>query len=138
MQIAGERVHASEAFVSTEAAVREALNWAQLAVELLGGVVVALGVLLSLWLFVGARFRGRGETYLRVRLTLGHYLALALEFLLAADILATAVSPTWDQIGKLAAIATIRTALNYFLMREMKEEGRDLMREGADAGEGGN
>jgi len=39
--------------------------------------------------------------------------------LLAADILATAIAPTWDEIGKLAAIAALRTALNYFLEREL-------------------
>ena len=51
-----------------------------------------------------------------------HYLALALEFQLAADILSTAVAPSWDRIGKLAAIAVIRTVLNYFLTREMAQE----------------
>ena len=50
------------------------------------------------------------------------YLALALEFQLGADILSTAVAPSWDQIGKLGAIAVIRTLLNYFLTREMREE----------------
>jgi len=43
------------------------------------------------------------------------WLVLALEFLLAADILRTAISPTWNDIGQLAAIAAIRTVLNYFL-----------------------
>ncbi len=45
---------------------------------------------------------------------------MALELLLAADILATAIAPTWDDIGKLAAIAVLRTALNYFLERELR------------------
>ena len=57
-----------------------------------------------------------------VRLTMGRWLALALEFELAADILNTAVTPTWADILKLAAIATIRTALNYFLEREIDSE----------------
>lgn len=57
---------------------------------------------------------------LKIRLGLGKSLALSLEFLLAADILRTAVAPTWDEIGKLAAIATLRTLLNYFLERELK------------------
>ncbi len=57
-----------------------------------------------------------------VRLTMGRWLALALEFELAADILNTAVTPTWADISKLAAIATIRTALNYFLEREIDSE----------------
>ncbi len=51
-------------------------------------------------------------------------LGLALEFLLAADILSTAVAPTWDAIGKLAAVATIRTLLNYFLGQELVNEQR--------------
>ena len=54
-----------------------------------------------------------------VRLKLGRWLALALEFELAADILRTAVAPTWSEIGQLAAIAALRTALNFFLQREI-------------------
>lgn len=57
-----------------------------------------------------------------VRLTLARWLALALEFELAADILNTAVTPTWTDIEKLAAIATLRTALNYFLETELQQE----------------
>ena len=59
-----------------------------------------------------------------VRLTLARWLALALEFELAADILNTAVTPTWSDIEKLAAIATLRTALNYFLERELQQESK--------------
>ncbi len=59
-----------------------------------------------------------------VRLTLGRWLAVALEFELAADILNTAVTPTWNDIEKLAAIATLRTALNYFLEREINQESK--------------
>lgn len=51
-----------------------------------------------------------------VRLRLGRWLALALEFELGADILRTAVAPTWSEIGQLAAV---RTALNFFLQREI-------------------
>lgn len=57
-----------------------------------------------------------------VRLTLGRWLAVALEFELAADILNTAVTPSWNDIEKLAAIAAIRTTLNYFLEREIRQE----------------
>lgn len=59
-----------------------------------------------------------------VRLTLGRWLAVALEFELAADVLNTAVTPTWADIEKLAAIAALRTALNYFLEKEIREESR--------------
>ncbi|MEA2470323.1 MAG: hypothetical protein QOE38_1322, partial [Thermoleophilaceae bacterium] len=59
-----------------------------------------------------------------VRLLLGRYLALGLEFELGADIIATAVRPSWDEIGKLAAIAGIRTALNYFLAKDLDRASR--------------
>ena len=60
-----------------------------------------------------------------VRLRLGRWLAVALEFELAADILRTAVAPTWNEIGQLAAIVVLRTVLNYFLQAEIdKAEAR--------------
>ncbi len=50
---------------------------------------------------------------------LGRWLALALEFELEGDILRTAIAPTWSEIGQLAAIAAVRTTLNYFLQKEI-------------------
>jgi uncharacterized membrane protein len=47
------------------------------------------------------------------------WILLALEFALAADLVRTAVAPTWDDIAKLAVIATIRTMLNYFLAKDI-------------------
>jgi hypothetical protein len=44
------------------------------------------------------------------------------EFQVASDVLETAIAPSWDQLGILAAIATIRTVLNFFLSREMENE----------------
>jgi uncharacterized membrane protein len=55
-----------------------------------------------------------------VFLTLGRYLLLGLEFTLAADVVRTAIAPSWNDIGKLAAIAVIRTFLNYFLERDIE------------------
>jgi uncharacterized membrane protein len=51
---------------------------------------------------------------------------LALEFLLAADILRTAISPTWTDIGQLAAIAGIRTFLNYSLAHDLRHTWREV------------
>ncbi|WP_293678650.1 DUF1622 domain-containing protein [uncultured Phenylobacterium sp.] len=53
------------------------------------------------------------------RLQLAQSLALGLEFLLAADIMRTAVAPSWHEIGQVAAIAALRTALNFFIQREI-------------------
>lgn len=49
----------------------------------------------------------------------GVWLLLGLEFELAADIIRTAISPTWTEIGQLAAIGVIRTFLNYFLEQDL-------------------
>jgi uncharacterized membrane protein len=50
----------------------------------------------------------------------GVWLLLGLEFELAADIIRTVVSPTWRDLGELAAIAAIRTFLNYFLEKDVE------------------
>jgi uncharacterized membrane protein len=94
-------------------------------VESVGVLIVAIGVALATVRFLaGVTARGRTAPSESVRLALGRALALSLEFLLAADILRTAVEPGWDEIGRLAAIAAIRTALNYFLQREIAAEAR--------------
>ncbi|TAL23955.1 MAG: DUF1622 domain-containing protein [Nitrospirae bacterium] len=62
---------------------------------------------------------------------LGHSLSLALEFLIGADILKTAISPSWQDIGQLAAIVGIRTILNFFLTRELKQMELGTIREKA-------
>jgi len=98
------------------------IQWLKLAVEILGAVSVAIGVSLALWGLAHAVRQGVAHRYDRFRLTLTRYLVVALEFQLAADILSTAIAPSWNQIGKLAAIAIIRTLLNYFLLREMHAE----------------
>jgi uncharacterized membrane protein len=64
-----------------------------------------------------------------VRLKLGRWLVVALEFQVAADILRTAIAPTWDEIGQLAAIIALRTLLNFFLQKEIERAAR---RESAD------
>jgi uncharacterized membrane protein len=47
------------------------------------------------------------------------WIVLALELLIAADIIRSAISPSWDSIAQLAAISAIRTGLNWFLMRDI-------------------
>ena len=92
-------------------------------VEGVGIGIVAVAVLLATARYlVGLITRVRPFPPEGLRLGLGRSLALSLEFLLGADILRTAVEPSWDEIGRLAAIAAIRTALNYFLQREIASE----------------
>jgi len=105
-----------------ESIVIEAVLWLKLGVETVGATIIALGILSAGWLLVKALAKRETADFTAIRLTLARYLALALEFQLGADILSTAIAPSWEQIGKLGAIAVIRTALNYFLSREMREE----------------
>ncbi|HEX5532570.1 MAG TPA: DUF1622 domain-containing protein [Actinomycetales bacterium] len=96
-------------------------------VEAAGAFVIVVG---AVWAFVGfvrvLVARGNAEMFVPVRLLLGRFLTLGLEFQLASDVLRTAVSPSFEELGKLAAVATIRTALNYFLTREIAEERRQV------------
>jgi uncharacterized membrane protein len=108
-----------------EGTVVNAVQWLRLIVETTGAAIIGLGVIAAAYQFVRALVPPQIESYNGIRLTLARYLALALEFQLGADILSTAIAPSWDQIGKLGAIAAIRTGINYFLMREMREERMD-------------
>ena len=98
-------------------------------VEACGAVVIVTGALVAIVKFAVALARRNIVQFSSVRLTLGRFLALGLEFQLASDVLRTAISPSFQEIGKLAAIAAIRTALNYFLAREIAQEQRALERD---------
>jgi uncharacterized membrane protein len=63
----------------------------------------------------------REQSHAGMRLELGRYLALSLEFLVAKDVLDSMIEPSWDQLGKLAAIVLLRTAIQYSLSRELRE-----------------
>ena len=104
------------------------------AAALIIGLATVEAVLAALLLFLPGRARhgierGPQAAKEEVRLRLGRWLAVALEFELGADILRTAVAPTWSEIGQLAAIAAIRTLLNYFLQQEIEKAagGRDAV-----------
>ncbi len=96
-------------------------------VEILAAAVIAVSLIKFLYLYSKNVFRldDTGTLNQKIRIQFGSSLALTLELLLGADILATAIAPTWDDIGKLAAIATLRTALNYFLERELKNNNAE-------------
>ncbi|WP_420596402.1 DUF1622 domain-containing protein [Deinococcus sp.] len=96
-------------------------------VEAAAGVLIALAALQATWNALRVFFvrpAAPDEAKQNVRLKLAQWLAVALEFELAADILRTAIAPTWDEIGKLAAIAALRTLLNYFLQQEIDSQAK--------------
>jgi uncharacterized membrane protein len=93
-----------------------------LSVEALGVLIIAGGAVEAAWgafraLAVRTSKRGqRKDVWLRFAV----WLLLGLEFELASDIIRTAISPSWTDLGQLAAIAVIRTFLNYFLEKDQE------------------
>ncbi|WP_400190561.1 DUF1622 domain-containing protein [Hymenobacter sp. B81] len=109
-------------FELAESVVGQLAQWLKLGVEAVGALIIGVGVCMALGQLLPMLLCRRPANFTAVRLSLARYLALALEFQLGADILSTAIAPSWEQIGQLGAIAVIRTVLNFFLAREMREE----------------
>lgn len=100
-------------------------------VEAAGALIIFVGAAIAFVRFVLTSLRrGRDQEFTRVRLGFGRYLVLGLEFQLASDVLSTAVAPTFEEIGKLGAIAAIRTLLNYFLRKEIVAERAEVGEQG--------
>ena len=92
------------------------------ALEIVSGTVIAFALLALIYsYFTSFTLKKSILSSSEARVRFGSSVSVALELLLGADVLATAVAPSWDDIGKLAAIAVLRTALNYFLGKELKE-----------------
>ena len=90
-------------------------------VEACGGLVIALGVGRALVVYVlNFLKRDCDEKMRTLRIQLGQSMVMGLEFLVAADILKTSVSPTWNDILFLAALIGLRTLLNFLLEYELK------------------
>ncbi len=101
-------------------------EWTRLGLELLGALTITSGAIATL-IQLASGLRGPSRvSFTAARYQMARYLALALEFQLAADVLDTAIAPDWSKIGKLAAIGAIRTALNFFLSREMAGERAEV------------
>jgi uncharacterized membrane protein len=100
--------------------VRDFVNFLIPIVDAIGATVISVGVLLAFGGWLLSELRLRRVSYESIRLLLGRFLALGLEFQLGADLLGTAVRPSYSEIGKLGAVAAIRTGLNYFLALELR------------------
>jgi uncharacterized membrane protein len=92
--------------------------------EIAAAVVIGLGVIRGIWDYLRqllSRSRHHVDATEGIRLKLGRVLTLGLEFTVASDILRTAVAPTRQDILNLGAIVLLRTLLNYFLEREIRQ-----------------
>jgi len=91
--------------------------------EVGAALIIAYGALEALYGAARAIVERRSKTGLRktIWVPFGVWLLLGLEFALAADIVRTAIAPTWTDIGQLAAIGVIRTFLNFFLEKDLEK-----------------
>jgi len=117
----------------TEENLKDVVDFMVLIVESIGAAIIFVGAVAAFISFASRLFARRVAEITDARLFLARFLALGLEFQLAADILRTAVAPSFEQIGKLAAIAAIRTALNFFLHQEIKSEEAETAKARAPA-----
>jgi len=107
--------------------LRMLAGYVALAVEIGATVIVLIGAVEAFARLVAIRLahpigmRDQKDVWMRF----AAWLVLGLEFELAADIVRSAISPSWDQIGQLGAIAVIRTFLNYFLTRDIESYEAD-------------
>lgn len=106
--------------------LKQFAGYTALSVEATAVIIIAYGAIESLLTVLGHVLRGRSISGWRKELFVrfGVWLLLGLQFALAADIVRSVIAPTWQDIGQLAAIAAIRTFLNYFLERDIDEAGR--------------
>ncbi len=92
----------------------------------IGVAIIVWGVILTFFRLLKLEFsRFRHKSIYRERESVRHlfasYLLLALEFLIAADIILTVIHPTFEEIAILASIVAIRTVISYFLEKEISK-----------------
>jgi len=95
-----------------------------LVLNIVGALIIIWGVAISLVEFLKKEIAGKDKTMQlneAIRIRLGGYLVLALEFFIAGDIIKTIITPTWESLGILGAIVVIRTVLSYFLTMDLKK-----------------
>ena len=99
------------------------LNALSLWLNIIGALLILWGVVVSLAEFLKKEIVHRAKAVQLnevIRICLGSYLVLGLEFFIAGDVIKTVITPTWDSLGILGAIVVIRTVLSYFLTKDLK------------------
>jgi uncharacterized membrane protein len=99
------------------------MKYAVLLIEAMAFIVVVVGTVeafcAGLWTVFTRAVSGHDRRHVWLRY--GRWLIAGLTFQLAADIIATSASPNWQDVGRLAAIAVVRTFLNFFLERDLED-----------------
>ncbi len=94
-------------------------------ISIVGAVVVLWGIVESAAAFLITKVARTEKDAIHesetIRQRLGAHLLLGLEIFIAADIISSVASPTWERVGILASIVGVRTVLSYFLRMEIKQ-----------------
>lgn len=106
--------------------VEAPLEFAAEAIDLIGIAILLIAAVKFLFHYAGfeiARFRGMEcVSQIRdMRLRLGSYILLGLEFLIISDVIHSALSRTLDDLLILGVLVLIRSALSYFLSLDLKD-----------------
>ena len=105
--------------------IHDVLQILILSISIAGAVIVLWGIAEACAAFllmkVGRREKDPIHESETIRQRLGAHLLLGLEIFIAADIISSVASPTWERVGILASIVGVRTVLSYFLRVEMKQ-----------------
>lgn len=89
--------------------------------EFVGGLLIIYGGIIATAKVLLLEIARKNYSYNKIRLELTGKIVFGLEFLIAADILATIISPSQEELIMLAVVVIIRTILGYFLEKEAKE-----------------
>ncbi|MDD5465532.1 MAG: DUF1622 domain-containing protein [Candidatus Omnitrophica bacterium] len=99
------------------------INAVSFSLNVTGALITIWGIIIVLLEFIKKELFCREDCIKRnelIRIKLGSYLVLALEFFIASDIIKTIITPSWEGLGILGAIVVIRTILSYFLTKDLK------------------
>ena len=91
--------------------------------QLLALFVISIGLIKGLIIFLqnALSFSTSAKNFQENRLQMGCSFSVGLNFLIAASILRTTITPNWEDIARLAAIIVIRTILNNLLLQNIHQ-----------------
>lgn len=116
------------------------IEWISVVISVAGVIIVLWGTVEAVVMFFRIKTAGFRRTNLHenvvLRHELGSHLLLGLEVFIAADIINSVASPTWEKVGLLGALVGIRTVLSYFLGLEMRGSEDDDRSAGKGDGNG--
>jgi len=105
--------------------VHRAVEIVAVAISIIGAMITTWGVIEAVIGFLLLKLARAGKDEIAtsefLRQKLGAHLLLGLEIFIAADVISSVVSPSWNKVGLLAAIVAIRTVLSYFLRMEVRQ-----------------